>query len=180
MNDYIQLALRTEAVELSALREPRLTHAAIGVMTEVVELAVAAYMADHVNMKEEIGDTLWYLAIACDELECTMDELRQISTVDREAIKYRAAVLLHEAAAAALDLTKKNLFYGKPIDPIQIGKCLGDVLVILDHIVERESWSIDDLMATNIEKLKTRYPEKFTSEAAENRDLAAERKVLEQ
>ena len=36
-----------------------------------------------------------------------------------------------------------------------------------------------DVRAKIIAKLQKRYPEKFTSEAAHNRDLAAERTALE-
>lgn len=37
----------------------------------------------------------------------------------------------------------------------------------------------EDDLVTNIEKLRTRFPEKFTDEHANNRDLETERKVLE-
>ena len=34
-------------------------------------------------------------------------------------------------------------------------------------------------MDTNIAKLKARYPDKFTDELAENRNIATEREILE-
>jgi hypothetical protein len=40
-------------------------------------------------------------------------------------------------------------------------------------------WDIEKTAIINIEKLKARYPEKFTSENAINRDLKTERYILE-
>jgi hypothetical protein len=40
-------------------------------------------------------------------------------------------------------------------------------------------WPIEQIKRRNIEKLCVRYPEKFTEEAANKRELEAERKVLE-
>jgi hypothetical protein len=40
-------------------------------------------------------------------------------------------------------------------------------------------WDLREILATNIAKLEARYPEKFTEEQAINRDLGAERQVLE-
>jgi hypothetical protein len=37
----------------------------------------------------------------------------------------------------------------------------------------------EEAMITNIDKLKARFPEKFTEYLAENRDLVTERKILE-
>jgi len=180
MNDYIQQALRTESTDLVELRQPRLTHAAIGIMTEAVELSLAGYHNDLVNIKEEIGDILWYVAIACDEMECTMDELRQIADVDARMIDAEAGVLLSTNAADLLDIIKKNIFYGKDVDLVAAGRKIGNILLIIDRFAGNFHWTLDAIMALNIEKLRTRYPEKFTAEAAEDRDLAAEREVLEQ
>jgi hypothetical protein len=36
-----------------------------------------------------------------------------------------------------------------------------------------------EVATTNINKLKTRFPEKFTQERAYNRDLGTEREILE-
>jgi hypothetical protein len=40
-------------------------------------------------------------------------------------------------------------------------------------------WNMEDILDTNIAKLEARYPEKFTEEAALNRNLEAEREILE-
>lgn len=178
MDDYIKLALRTEATENTVLREPRLMHAAIGIMTETVELLLAAYNEDRVNTKEEIGDILWYLAIGCDEMCCTLDEVRQIATASPIELETNPVKLLVETAAEILDTLKRNTFYATTVDHITLGTHFANALVILDWICEDEGWDLSEIQERNIEKLRVRFPEKFTQEQAENRDLEAEHAVL--
>ena len=52
-----------------------------------------------------------------------------------------------------------------------IGICMG-----ICEVLEIDFWQT---LTNNISKLQVRYPEKFTEEAALNRDLAAERVELE-
>jgi NTP pyrophosphatase (non-canonical NTP hydrolase) len=75
MNDYIKQAIRTESAKVSFENHERLLHAGIGLATETGEFLDAIKKAvyygnelDRVNLKEELGDILWYMAIAMDEL----------------------------------------------------------------------------------------------------------------
>jgi len=56
----------------------------------------------------------------------------------------------------------------------------GDLLWYLALIARALGTDLETIARTNIEKLRTRYPGKFTAEAALNRDLEAERKTLEE
>lgn len=78
-----------------------------------------------------------------------------------------------------LDALKKHIFYGKPIDSVNLEEEIGDLLWYVALACNSLDVDMNRIMAQNIEKLKTRYPDKFTSEAALNRDLEAERKTLE-
>lgn len=67
-------------------------------------------------------------------------------------------------------------------DAVNLFEEVGDVkwyLAILSNLPAPYGfeWGADE--ARNIEKLRQRYPDKFTSEAAIDRDTAAERKILE-
>jgi hypothetical protein len=177
MKDYIQLALRTESTDNVQLREPRLMHAAVGIMTELVELCVAGAAHDTVNACEEVGDVFWYSAIACDTLECTFEELILISDIgDMEDDDI--GQFLFEASADLLDQVKRNTYYGTKIDPIAFGRSLGNVLKVLFEMCREENWSVSEIQERNIEKLRVRFPEKFNQNDAENRNLDAEREVL--
>jgi NTP pyrophosphatase (non-canonical NTP hydrolase) len=78
-----------------------------------------------------------------------------------------------------VDALKKHIYYGKPIDRTNLIEELGDQLWYVAVAIDALGTSFEDVMRINIEKLRERYGDKFTDEAAVNRDLEAERKVLE-
>lgn len=78
------------------------------------------------------------------------------------------------------DPLKRHIFYGATA-PLRtnVKEELGDLLWYIAVMCDVHGLSIGDVMQANIQKLATRYPEKFDGERAVNRDLAAERTVLE-
>ena len=86
--------------------------------------------------------------------------------------------LVTEAGEIA-DVYKKFIGYGKEPDNVNVKEEIGDLLWYVARFLELKDWTFEDVMRLNTEKLKARYPEKFTQEAAENRDLKAERRILE-
>jgi NTP pyrophosphatase (non-canonical NTP hydrolase) len=78
------------------------------------------------------------------------------------------------------DVFKKHLAYGKDIDWVNIKEELGDLMWYIANFCNINDIDIEEVMQTNIDKLRVRYPEKFTQENALNRDLETERKILEQ
>lgn len=90
-----------------------------------------------------------------------------------------AAIGLSTESGELLDALKKRIFYGKDLDLVNIKEELGDLLWYLLIALDAIDCSMVDCMKTNIAKLKERYPNKFTQSDALNRDLAAERKILE-
>jgi NTP pyrophosphatase (non-canonical NTP hydrolase) len=77
------------------------------------------------------------------------------------------------------DMLKKHVFYGKPLDEVNLKEEIGDVLWYCAIALEALGTDFESVMETNINKLKARYPEKFTEDKAENRDLVKEREILE-
>jgi NTP pyrophosphatase (non-canonical NTP hydrolase) len=77
------------------------------------------------------------------------------------------------------DLLKKHIFYGKPLDTVNAVEECGDLLWYVALACDALGVTIGEVMERNIAKLRTRYPDKFTSDAAINRDLEAERRALE-
>ena len=90
-----------------------------------------------------------------------------------------ATIGISTEAGELLDAVKKHLFYGKPLDVVNLQEELGDLYWYMSVLCEWLGCTHEELMERNIDKLKVRYPEKFTSEAATNRNLEDERKVLE-
>ena len=93
--------------------------------------------------------------------------------------------LLHAAMGMAteagefLDMLKKHIFYGKPMDFVNAKEEVGDQMWYAGLAIDVLKTTFDEVLTVNIDKLKSRYPEKFTEEAAINRDLNTERAILE-
>ena len=89
--DYISNAIKTESTDFQAMNQrlqndgsKRLLHAGFGLSTEAGEFLDALKKhifygkeLDRVNLREELGDLFWYMAIACDELDVPFEALMQ-------------------------------------------------------------------------------------------------------
>ena len=102
-----------------------------------------------------------------------------------EPLDAKTTDLLHCAIGASteagelLDAFKKHIFYGKPLDVVNVGEEIADMLWYLTNLARLTDLDVENLLQNNIDKLRKRFPEKFTQEGALNRDLEAERKELE-
>lgn len=76
---------------------------------------------------------------------------------------------LSTEAGEALDVFKKCLFYKRPFDTKHLLSELSDVLWYLTMAADIVGYSLEDIMQINVDKLKARYPEKFTTDLANNR-----------
>jgi NTP pyrophosphatase (non-canonical NTP hydrolase) len=72
-------------------------------------------------------------------------------------------------AGELLDAVKKGLFYGRKPDMTNVREEIGDVMWYLMAILRAEGWDLEDIMQENIDKLKLRYPEQFTTEHSKMR-----------
>ena len=72
-------------------------------------------------------------------------------------------------AGEVSDLIKKGIFHEKGIDLEHLKKELGDCAWYLAMICDACGFTLDDVMQTNIDKLKARYPKGFDAFRANNR-----------
>lgn len=118
-----------------------------------------------------------------DALRTESSQFHQL--VDNTGKVYSTERLLHAAlgmqteTAEFSDALKKSIFYGKPLDVVNLKEEIGDLFWYLAIAVDELGTTFDAEMSRVINKLKLRYPNKFTSEDALNRDLKAERDLLE-
>ena len=107
--------------------------------------------------------------------------IRTESTVDAQINRRldHAADGLCTESGEVKDIMKRSKFYGKNIDIVNYKEELGDILWYIAIACDALDCTFEELMEKNIEKLRIRYPEKFTHDNALNRDLIAERKSLE-
>lgn len=112
MQDFIKNAITTESKTFDVKGNERLLHAGIGMATETGEfldaLKKSTYYGkdlDRVNLKEELGDLLWYIAIAMDELDTDFDtEMKR----NIEKLKARYGDKFTEDSAENRDLKKER------------------------------------------------------------------------
>lgn len=88
-----------------------------------------------------------------------------------------AGIGMATEAAEFLDMLKKHIYYGKPLDRVNLGEEAGDNVWYCAEAT-RELGISEDFLDVNIEKLIERFPDKFSEQDANSRDLEAEREVL--
>lgn len=91
-----------------------------------------------------------------------------------------AAMGLSTESGEFVDAMKKNIFYGKPIDRTNLKEELGDLFWYMAIAADALGTTFEELQRVNIEKLKFRYPDKFDAGYALARNLAEERRILEE
>ena len=205
VEEYQKLALRTEspcvdvinrmmgtqiadaAISPVAIRNIRIMHAALGLASDIHELLDHT---DKINEIEEVGDVLWYVAICFEALDSDIATAFQSESnsggcranMGRPALNAKLARI----AATIADKAKASAFYGKT----EVGNMSMDqflrawlrelVITINVYCKSFLDLEIGDIMERNIGKLRSRYPDKFTVEAALNRDTEAERAAIHQ
>lgn len=195
--EYALLARRT-LKELPTFRQHML-HMGLGVAGEFGELIDAAKKVfvygkpyDHTNSVEEAGDTLWYIVNMLQELQVepvymqrALDrgfihgtQLQQQINIWDDFVLAEMLLAWNKAMAdqcADLARLDPNGVPGTSAAVVIIEALAGNVGVLCGVL----GIDVGHVMQINIEKLAKRYGEKYSDVAALNRDLGAERAVLE-
>ena len=88
---------------------------------------------------------------------------------DPEIMMVWNALGLAGEAGEVADLVKKGVFHQHGLDLEKLKKELGDVLWYVAALCTTSGLSMSDVMQANIEKLKARYPDGYSSQASINR-----------
>lgn len=189
--EYVENAIRTEskfnvmtAGTVSPFLNDRLLHAAIWMQTEIWEIFEALFIkwknwnVDLVNVREELWDVLWYFAILCDNLNYFDFEFGNEIIIKLENVN-DYIFEINDLTINILDSVKKSLFYKKELNIELLKERLSKLFNLTESVITFLWGNIEKTAITNIEKLRARYPEKFSTEKAVNRDLETERNILE-
>ena len=182
--DYIPLAMRT-CKELPP--EEHVMHMALGIAGEMGEIIDAlkkhhiyGKILDQANIVEEVGDVAYYVA---GLLSMTPELLETLEdgqlTVDLETLATAQQHTLHSVLSLNLGFATILEDIVDPIDEGFVDHVEGCVhtlhaLVLLLNI------DLEQALDINIAKLAKRYGDKYSDYNAINRDLTAERKILEE
>lgn len=69
----------------------------------------------------------------------------------------------------AIDIVKKHLHQGHPLDKEKLVKELGDIAWYLAETAHALGVELDDVFSQNIAKLRARYPEGFDTQKSQHR-----------
>ena len=179
---YQKEAFRTNA-NLGDSRLDKI-HMILGMSTEIGELQDAfkknlAYQKkiDWQNVKEEIGDALWYAAGLAEHEGYNIEDKDYSSNILASSRLYDGdnySILIN--LSTTLGILSMNSFTGIGSVEHEL-QSLIDLLFIFCSKNDIDFWRV---VENNIEKLRTRYPEKFTAHNATHRDLDKERVTLDE
>lgn len=168
-------------------------HMCLGIITEAGELAdifkkELAYgkPIDKANLKEEIGDLTWYIANLATHHDFKLDVFSEfkglpadlngyIKKMDQDGFNTALTVLEFGKIAHSIVHRHPCMIHHNNF----LRSRIGEMLSALTMICILQDVNFEECLDLNINKLKVRFPEKFTEENALNRDLEAERTILE-
>lgn len=173
---FIKDAMRTNnenAGTYGTIVERQVIHALMGMMDETYELL---FGTDSVNMVEELGDFRWFLALyehATDTNLKLSEYGPALDDVDR-------------MLSRMITITKRIYAYGEPWTKhrAELEKMLPVLHATLCKVATtpnrtfQQTVEVADVAVIN--KLRARFPAKFTEHHASNRDISYEREVLQQ
>ena len=140
---------------------------------------------DKVHLGEELADTVWYCVgvETINKLHGTIIPFDEEAIASAENIKNQTITNIKESVeiggnSIETDCLRIILANKRAVDSTNKGAILAVIGICMGicELLEIDFWQA---LTNNISKLQVRYPEKYTEEAALNRDLAAERAELE-
>ena len=90
--------------------------------------------------------------------------------LDRKDVLINGVMGLCGESGEAIDIVKKWLAQGHELDKEKLAKELGDIAWYLAETAYALEIPLENILQANIEKLKKRYPEGFSSERSLNRE----------
>lgn len=102
-----------------------------------------------------------------------------------ETEKNKATNIIHAIigifteATELLEAMRDAVDAGKPIDGVNAKEETGDLFWYVAILARECGFTFDDAQRVNIAKLRARFPDRFTEYDANNRNLGAERAILE-
>lgn len=151
---------------VKARSERRLMAAAMGLCGEVSEYLQS--FDDGKDPTNELSDVAWYMAEICSSLGLDLDGVLFRNSYHES--KNWADTDLVIAAGNLCDYLKKVTAHGHELDVEKVKILLSRVANNYLAILYIEGLKLEDVLEFNINKLKKRYGDKFSTEASVNRD----------
>jgi NTP pyrophosphatase (non-canonical NTP hydrolase) len=182
LHQYQKLAIRTESIIDSVVADKaELLHTlamfvTVGEMLDCLKKKIYYKNPKKYNEKfESLSNDLKFFTSCTDRHHTDLHE-QELQGVNPRV--FHGIIGVATEASELVSALQKNI-NGTELDPINIGEEMGDVNWYMAILHEALVLNPDKTLSVNIAKLAARYPEKYSDEAAENRNLDKEREILE-
>lgn len=181
LKQYVQDAIRTEStIDVVNTEYNNL----LGVMQIFV---AAGNMLDAIKKNvfygKEIKQTDWDANILTVLTETNLLEMFTLgenhTTLNIDPRLFHALIGIATESSELIEAIIKAIEYNTDIDHVNVREELGDLNWYQAIAIDSTNADWNSILDTNIAKLKKRYPDKFTAHAAINRNIEAERELLE-
>ena len=178
LKQYVADATKTES-------QIDLVRVDVNLLASVLQIMIASG-----KMLDQIKKNVFYqrdynndaLVMEFQLIVSSLDSMRDVllNGQNPEAVAYRPRVF-HSIVGIATEAVELLEALGdENFDRINFLEELGDLNWYEAIGIDAVSGDFDEVLETNIAKLRKRYADKFSEEAANNRDLDAEREVLKE
>lgn len=172
MENYIEKAMRTESIEGAAERLNT-----VGIKSELFNLNKA--LVDTVEVTaDNLKKHIFYGKDIKPSKFAIIGKSKALATDEQIRLLHAGLGMLTEAQEFLKPILD-NILLGNGLDLVNLKEELGDMMWYEAIACDTLGTTFEDEQTRNINKLTARYPEKFTEEAALNRDLDTERDILE-
>lgn len=185
LKQYVQDAIRTES-RIESIRTNRYAltgllklHIATGNLLDMVKKNVFYNKPIDSDAWDKHLNVVKSLPTNQDISSVSQEQQYVQSDINIDPRLFHAIIGIATESTELLEAILKALDNGTDIDHVNVQEELGDLNWYQAIAVDASDADWDKILETNITKLKHRYPDKFTSENAINRDLDTERKILE-
>jgi NTP pyrophosphatase (non-canonical NTP hydrolase) len=180
LDDFVRNAIRTESVIDEVVVNELL-------LTSTIQILIGMG-----NILDQIKKNVFYgkpfdIEALANHHAVALNAFQTMSTIQPDELNTGQTLpvnprLFHAVvgiSTEATELLEALDLYNRDLDNTNLLEEFGDIDWYKAIGVDELDGDWEDILVKIIEKLRTRYPEKFTSEDAINRDLDAEREVLE-
>lgn len=91
-------------------------------------------------------------------------------TITQDEHILNGALGLTGESGEVADIVKKHLMQGHPLDINHIAKELGDICWYIAETATAIGYDLETIMQMNVDKLKKRYPQGFSTERSQHRE----------
>lgn len=193
LEKYIQLAVRTESRLDQLVANPQLTVNLLNIFVcagrMLDQLKKHTFYGKEYNVNQFNGDfqsiinTLQHMAHSSTRINGTSTEMGEIPIDEINQRIFHAVIGIATESTEMCEALYKAMT-NQGVDLVNMREEVGDIswytAILFDAMKEdgyEGTW--EETLERNIEKLKARYPDKFDSNKAINRDTNKERKILE-